>query len=177
MWLGFDGLTPESFPLDAGQVMARMSGGKVVASNIAEPHLGSALVSEIAYTHGNADMQPGSRIGFALDLAGVLFIGEQCSEQHAASRRPDEWVAYPKQLMWRSLAPGSAGSLSPTALPAAARDARAIVQRGVFRLVETWLDQHSRRFNPGNYYYVGGNSKFYDAVLIGHRERDFPCAR
>ena len=70
MWPGFDGLTPESLPLDAGQVMARMSGGKVVASNIAEPHLGSALVSEIAYTRGNADMQPGPRIRFALDLAG-----------------------------------------------------------------------------------------------------------
>ena len=55
----------------------------------------------------------------------------------------------------------------------AARDARAIFQRGVFRPVETWLDQHGRRFNPGTYYYVGGNSKFYGAVLIRYRERDF----
>jgi len=47
----------------------------------------------------------------------------------------------------------------------AARDARAIFQRGVFRPVETWLDSHGHRFNPGNYYYVGGNSKFY---LITH---------
>jgi choline dehydrogenase-like flavoprotein len=54
-----------------------------------------------------------------------------------------------------------------------ARDARAIFQRGVFRPVETWLDPHGRRFNPGNYYYVGGNSKFYGAVLIRYRERDF----
>ena len=53
----------------------------------------------------------------------------------------------------------------------AARDARAIFQRGVFRPVETWLDSHGRRFNPGNYYYVGGNSKFYGAVLIRYRER------
>jgi choline dehydrogenase-like flavoprotein len=30
----------------------------------------------------------------------------------------------------------------------AARDARAIFQRGVFRPVETWLDSHGRRFNP-----------------------------
>jgi hypothetical protein len=56
MWLGFDGLTRENLPLDAGEVMARMSGGKVGASNIAEPHLGSALVSEIARSRGNADM-------------------------------------------------------------------------------------------------------------------------
>ncbi len=55
----------------------------------------------------------------------------------------------------------------------AARDARAIFQRGVFRPVETWLDPHGHRFNPGNYYYVGGNSKFYGAVLIRYRERDF----
>ena len=55
----------------------------------------------------------------------------------------------------------------------AARDARAIFQRGVFRPAETWLDQHGRRFNPGTYYYVGGNSKFYGAVLIRYRERDF----
>jgi choline dehydrogenase-like flavoprotein len=47
----------------------------------------------------------------------------------------------------------------------AARDARAIFRRGVFRPVETWLDSHGR-FNPGNYYYVGGNSKFYGGVLI-----------
>ena len=55
----------------------------------------------------------------------------------------------------------------------AARDARAIFQRGVFRPVETWLDPHGHRFNPGNYYYVGGNSNFYGAVLIRYRERDF----
>jgi hypothetical protein len=61
-------------------------------------------------------------------------------------------------------------------LPAAVPNARAIFQRGVFRPVETWLGQHSRRFNPGNYYYVGGNSKFCDAVPIRCRERDFPCA-
>ena len=28
-------------------------------------------------------------------------------------------------------------------------------------------------FNPGNYYYVGGNSKFYGAVLLRYRARDF----
>ena len=28
-------------------------------------------------------------------------------------------------------------------------------------------------FNPGNYYYVGGNSKFYGAVLLRYRKEDF----
>ena len=28
-------------------------------------------------------------------------------------------------------------------------------------------------FNPGNYYYVGGNSKLYGAVLLRYRAEDF----
>ena len=54
-----------------------------------------------------------------------------------------------------------------------ARDARAIFQRGVFRPQETWLDGAGEPFNPGNYYYVGGNSKLYGAVLLRYRARDF----
>src|SRR5580698_8328006 len=54
-----------------------------------------------------------------------------------------------------------------------ARDARAIFQRGVFRPDETWLDGAGQAFNPGNYYYVGGNSKLYGAVLFRYRARDF----
>jgi choline dehydrogenase-like flavoprotein len=56
---------------------------------------------------------------------------------------------------------------------AEARDPRAIFQRGVFRPDETWLDGAGRSFNPGNYYYVGGNSKLYGAVLIRYRAQDF----
>ena len=54
-----------------------------------------------------------------------------------------------------------------------ARDARAIFQRGVFRPQETWVDGAGQPFNPGNYYYVGGNSKLYGAVLLRYRARDF----
>ena len=53
------------------------------------------------------------------------------------------------------------------------RDARAIFQKGVFRPQEEWLDGAGRGFNPGNYYYVGGNSKLYGAVLIRYRAQDF----
>ena len=53
------------------------------------------------------------------------------------------------------------------------RDARAIFQRGVFRPQETWLDGAGQAFNPGNYYYVGGNTKLYGAVLIRYRAQDF----
>jgi choline dehydrogenase-like flavoprotein len=53
------------------------------------------------------------------------------------------------------------------------RDDAAIFARGVFRPQETWLDAEGVGFNPGNYYYVGGNSKFYGAVLIRYRAEDF----
>jgi len=53
------------------------------------------------------------------------------------------------------------------------RDARAIFQRNVFRPDETWYDRDGQGFNPGNYYYVGGNSKFYGAVLMRYRAEDF----
>src|SRR6478735_6566679 len=56
---------------------------------------------------------------------------------------------------------------------AACRDARAIFQEGVFRPKEVWHDAAGAPFNPGNYYYVGGNSKFYGAVLIRFRREDF----
>ena len=49
------------------------------------------------------------------------------------------------------------------------RDGRAIYQRGVFRPKETWFDAAGAAFNPGNYYYVGGNTKLYGAVLIRYR--------
>ena len=53
------------------------------------------------------------------------------------------------------------------------RDARAIFQRGVFRPREEWFDAAGESFNPGNYYYVGGNTKLYGAVLIRYRAQDF----
>ena len=60
--------------------------------------------------------------------------------------------------------------LSPAAQD---RDARAIFGDGAYRPDETWLDGADKPFNPGNYYYVGGNSKFYGAALIRYRETDF----
>ncbi|HUG61734.1 MAG TPA: GMC family oxidoreductase [Methylomirabilota bacterium] len=53
------------------------------------------------------------------------------------------------------------------------RDPRAIFQRGHFRPKEMWLDHEGREFNPGNYANVGGNTKFYGAVLIRYRREDF----
>lgn len=54
-----------------------------------------------------------------------------------------------------------------------ARDATAIFRRGHFRPKETWADAEGRPFNPGNYAFVGGNTKFYGAVLLRYRAEDF----
>jgi choline dehydrogenase-like flavoprotein len=53
------------------------------------------------------------------------------------------------------------------------RDPRAIFQRGFFRPKESWIDGAGQPFNPGNYYYVGGNTKLYGAVLLRYRAEDF----
>src|SRR5690349_24221556 len=53
------------------------------------------------------------------------------------------------------------------------RDTRMIFMEGRYRPRETWLDAAGQAFNPGNYYYVGGNSKFYGAVMLRYREGDF----
>src|SRR5690606_14221447 len=53
------------------------------------------------------------------------------------------------------------------------RDARAIFQRGHFRPRESRLDAGGKPFTPGNYHVVGGNTKFYGAVLFRYRREDF----
>ena len=57
-----------------------------------------------------------------------------------------------------------------------ARDGAAIFG-GYFRSDETWLDQAGKPFHPGNYYYPGGNTKFYGAVLLRYRAEDFAPMR
>lgn len=54
-----------------------------------------------------------------------------------------------------------------------ARDPVAIFGQGHFRPAETWLTPDGDHFNPGNYAYVGGNSKFYGAVMMRYRAADF----
>ena len=54
-----------------------------------------------------------------------------------------------------------------------ARSARSIFIDEHYRPKEMWRDAAGLEFNPGNYYYVGGNSKFYGAVMLRYRERDF----
>ncbi|MEO0484482.1 MAG: GMC family oxidoreductase [Pseudomonadota bacterium] len=64
--------------------------------------------------------------------------------------------------------------LVPSALD---RDADAIFRTGHFRDDEMWLGGDDAPFSPGNYYMVGGNSKFYGAALIRYRAEDFTPLR
>ena len=41
-----------------------------------------------------------------------------------------------------------------------------------YRTTDTWTDG-GRRFRPGQYYFVGGHTKFYGAAMFRFRERDF----
>jgi choline dehydrogenase-like flavoprotein len=54
-----------------------------------------------------------------------------------------------------------------------ARDPAAIFQRGHFKPNETWRDISGAPLHPGNYAFVGGNTKFYGAVLLRYRAEDF----
>lgn len=58
-----------------------------------------------------------------------------------------------------------------------ARDPAAIFGRGHFKPKETWRDARGEPFEPGNYAYVGGNTKFYGAVLLRYRAEDFSPLR
>jgi choline dehydrogenase-like flavoprotein len=60
---------------------------------------------------------------------------------------------------------------------AEARDPAAIFGRGHFKPKEVWHDAEGRPFNPGNYAFVGGNTKFYGAVLLRYRAEDFAPLR
>ncbi|QYZ70485.1 FAD-dependent oxidoreductase [Neotabrizicola shimadae] len=58
-----------------------------------------------------------------------------------------------------------------------ARDPAAIFGRGFFKPKETWRDVSGEVLNPGNYAFVGGNTKFYGAVLLRYRAEDFAPLR
>jgi choline dehydrogenase-like flavoprotein len=50
---------------------------------------------------------------------------------------------------------------------------RAVFVRNKYKSGETWYDRDGKAFHPGQHYYVGGQTKFYGAILFRLRERDF----
>lgn len=53
------------------------------------------------------------------------------------------------------------------------RDDNVIFGGDFFKSDETWLDGKGKSFQPSNYYNVGGNSKFFGAVMLRYRAEDF----
>ena len=51
-------------------------------------------------------------------------------------------------------------------------DASEIFRNGRYRTTETWLDARSRPFTPGEYYNIGGKTRFYGSALFRMRLRD-----
>ena len=52
-------------------------------------------------------------------------------------------------------------------------DSKAVFVRSKYKTHETWYDRDGKPFHPGQHYYVGGQTKFYGAILFRLRERDF----
>ena len=53
-------------------------------------------------------------------------------------------------------------------------DAEAVFVEQRYRTHDTWYDAHgATRFVPGQFYYVGGHTKFYGTAMFRFRERDF----
>lgn len=42
-----------------------------------------------------------------------------------------------------------------------------------YRTTETWLDGNGSRFRPGQYYFVGGHTKFFGTAMFRFRKEDF----
>ena len=52
-------------------------------------------------------------------------------------------------------------------------DPAEVFVRGRYDNAEAWLDKDGKEFQPGQHYFVGGNTKVYGAVLFRMRREDF----
>jgi choline dehydrogenase-like flavoprotein len=52
-------------------------------------------------------------------------------------------------------------------------DSQEVYGKGRYGTTEVWYDKDGNPFQPGTYYFVGGNTKFYGGALYRLRERDF----
>jgi choline dehydrogenase-like flavoprotein len=52
-------------------------------------------------------------------------------------------------------------------------NSREVITKGRYKAKEKWIDKDGQQFHPGQHYYVGGQTKFYGAILFRLRERDF----
>ena len=49
-------------------------------------------------------------------------------------------------------------------------DSREVITKGRYKTSEKWIDKDGQQFHPGQHYYVGGQTKFYGAILFRLRE-------
>src|ERR687887_488392 len=52
-------------------------------------------------------------------------------------------------------------------------DSYSVFRLNKYKTHEVWYDGTGQPFHPGQHYYVGGQTKFYGAILFRLRERDF----
>ncbi len=52
-------------------------------------------------------------------------------------------------------------------------DAEAVFVQSRYRTTDLYRDETGRSYRPGQYYYVGGHTKFYGTAMFRFRERDF----
>lgn len=52
-------------------------------------------------------------------------------------------------------------------------DAEAVFTQSRYRTRDLWQDQSGRKYRPGQYYYVGGHTKFYGTAMFRFRTQDF----
>jgi len=52
-------------------------------------------------------------------------------------------------------------------------DSREVITKARYKSHEKWIDKDGQQFHPGQHYYVGGQTKFYGAILFRLRESDF----
>ncbi|MDF7673216.1 GMC family oxidoreductase [Acetobacteraceae bacterium ESL0709] len=53
------------------------------------------------------------------------------------------------------------------------REAEAVFIQNRYRTTEEWCREDGSHFRPGQYYYVGGHTKFYGTAMFRFRESDF----
>src|SRR6058998_4209565 len=56
-------------------------------------------------------------------------------------------------------------------------DTKEVFLKSRYVTTEHWYDKHGVAFRPHAQYYVGGNTKFYGAILFRLRERDFQAVQ
>ena len=56
-------------------------------------------------------------------------------------------------------------------------DSKEVFGKERYVTTDQWIDKNGERFRPHAQYYVGGNTKFYGAILFRLRERDFEEVR